>query len=443
MNLNSSLQSMLDTPTKAFEVALRCFVADNLLCQYPDEQSLKDEIQKRIDAIKGTHIILSGKIASSNILSAKEWPSFWSNTLFSRNCFLNKEHTISHDVVFLSQTILMTYLFQDLHGVFISSFGSPEMYLYHADKYYQVRNALSHQASTIITDKDAQESIQFMRKGCQFIDVKYFWFRSSLELEKDMDIFKTALLSKKPAIDNFDSVPFPSNVIVCREPELSSLFKYICGWDGTRKLRNRKHLVCVSGYGGIGKTSLVTEFISRLLNVMQEDSYDGLRPAFILFYSAKMQFIEFDQTSGSLYVRNRKKQFFSCEDLLAKFYKDLSIEGFDDNWQKLGILIIDNLETLNGEERAKIIDYINYELPSSIQVIITTRIPEHADETITLRGFQSDAGLDFINEYLTKNQISIDLTDEQKNELTKYSYGNSLVLISCSTEIMHQKTCRL
>lgn len=189
MNLNSSLQSMLDTPTKAFEVALRCFVADNLLCQYPDEQSLKDEIQKRIDAIKGTHIILSGKIASSNILSAKEWPSFWSNTLFSRNCFLNKEHTISHDVVFLSQTILMTYLFQDLHGVFISSFGSPEMYLYHADKYYQVRNALSHQASTIITDKDAQESIQFMRKGCQFIDVKYFWFRSSLELEKDMDIF--------------------------------------------------------------------------------------------------------------------------------------------------------------------------------------------------------------------------------------------------------------
>ena len=48
MNLNSSLQSMLDTPTKAFEVALRCFVADNLLCQYPDEQSLKYEIKNRI-----------------------------------------------------------------------------------------------------------------------------------------------------------------------------------------------------------------------------------------------------------------------------------------------------------------------------------------------------------------------------------------------------------
>ena len=75
---------------------LNCFIT---LCR-ERAYSKGSEIQKRIDAIKGTHIILSGKIASSNILSAKEWPSFWSNTLFSRNCFLNKEHTISHDVVF-------------------------------------------------------------------------------------------------------------------------------------------------------------------------------------------------------------------------------------------------------------------------------------------------------------------------------------------------------
>lgn len=440
MNLNSSLQSMLDTPTKAFEVALRCYIADNLLKQYSDEQSLKDEIQKRIDAIKGTNIILSGKITSSNILSTKVWASFWSNTLFSRDCFLKKEHTISHDVVYLSQTILMTYLFQDLHSVFISSFDSPEMYIYHADKYYQVRNALSHQASTVITDKDAKESIYFMKKGCQVIDAKYFWFRSSLELEKDIDIFETSLFSKKPVIDNFDSIPFPSNVIVCREAELSSLFKYICGWDGNRKLRNRKHLVCVSGYGGIGKTSLVTEFIARLLNAMQEDSYEGLRPAFILFYSAKMQSMEFDQASGDLYIHKFRKQISSCEDLLSKFYNDLSIEGFDDNWQKSGILIIDNLETLNGDERAKIIDYINYEIPSSIQVVITTRIPEHADETISLRGFQSDAGLDFINEYQTKNQIRIDLSVEQQSELIRYSYGNSLVLVLALKRIASKKS---
>lgn len=61
----------------------------------------------------------------------------------------------------------MTYLFQDLHSVFISSFDSPEMYIYHADKYYQVRNALSHQASTVITDKDAKESIYFMKKDAK------------------------------------------------------------------------------------------------------------------------------------------------------------------------------------------------------------------------------------------------------------------------------------
>ncbi len=441
MNLNSSLQSMLDAPTKAFEVALRCFVADKLLSRYPDEQSLRNEMQKRIDAVKETGVILSGKMASSSkVLSQKEWPSFWSNTVFSRKCFTEREHTISHDVVYLSQTVLITYLFQDLYSDFISSFGSPEEYLYHADKYYQVRNALSHQASTIITDQDARESIRFMRKGCRVIGAAYFWFHSSAALEKELDAFEAALCSLKPEIDNFDSVPFPTNVIVCREPELSSLFKYVCGWDGTRKLRNRKHLTCVSGYGGIGKTSLVTEFISRLLDEMKKDSYDGLRPFFILFYSAKIQSMEIDQTSGSLYVGRRRKQFSSCEDLLAGFYRDLSIQGFDENWQKTGILIIDNLEELSIEERKKIVDYIYDELPSSIQTVITTRIPEHADEAITLRGFQSEAGLEFINEYLEKNQISIDLTDEQKKELINDSYGNSLVLVLALKRMASKKS---
>lgn len=440
MNLNSSLQSMLDTPTTAFEVALRCFVADKLLSQYPDEQSLKDEIQKRISSIKGTNIILSGKISSLNILSAKEWTSFWSNTQFSRDCFLKKEHTTSHDVAYLSQIILITYLFQDLYCTFIKSFGSPEIYAFHAEKYYQCRNSLSHQGSYLISDRDAQDCIQFIRTGCQIIETKYFWFRSTQELENDISAFENSLFSKKPAIINFDSIPFPSNVIVCREPELSDLFKYICGWDGIRKLRNRKHMVCVSGYGGIGKTSLVTEFISRLLDKMKDDGYEGLRPFFVLFYSAKTHFMEFDQTSGSLYIQKRKKQFSNFEELLTKFYKDLSISDFDDNWQKSGILIIDNLETLSGEERKKIIDYVNYDLPSSIQVIITTRIPEHADETITLHGFQRDAGVDFINEYLEKNQISIDLTIEQKNDLTKYSYGNSLVLVLALKRIASNKS---
>lgn len=440
MNLSSSLQAKLDAPTKAFEVALRCFVADNILSQYSDEQSLKDEIQKRIDSIKGTHIILSGKITSSNILSAREWSSFWENICFSQDCYYKKEHFKSHDVAFLSQTILMTYVFQDLHQPFIQAFGKPENYLFYAQKYYDVRNALSHQGSSVISDEDAKSCVFFMKKGCKCINEPYFWFRSAVEIERDIDNFEKALYLAEPIIENLDMVPFSSNCIVCREPELTDLFKYVCGWNGTKRLRNRKHLVCISGYGGIGKTSLVTEFLSRLLELMKSESYGGLRPTFILFYSAKIQTMEFDQSFGSLYIRKTRSQFSNCDQLLSCFYNDLSIEEFDDEWEQQGIFIVDNLETLDGEERRKIIDFINDVLPSSVQVIITTRIPEHADEQMQLRGFQNEAGLHFIEEYLSKNKINLTLSDKQRRDLIKYSYGNSLVLVLALKRLGAQKS---
>lgn len=429
MNIDPTLQAMLDAPTKAFEVALRSFVSDVLLSKYTNEQALKTEIQNRMDAIKGTGIILSGKITSIKVLSSKDWSSFWTNMQFSRNCYLQKAHTSNHDVAFLSQTILMTYLFQDLHSSLIASFDSPENYLFQANNYYEVRNALSHQGSTVVTDSMAVDSLYFMRIGCSSIDQKYFWFKSSSLLEKDFKAFEDTLYSKKPRIENLDDIPFPSNTIVCREPELSMLFKYICGWDGSKKLRNRKHSVCVTGYGGIGKTSLVTEFISRLILSMQTDEYKGLRPMFVLFYSAKSQSMDFDKCSGSLYLKECRKQFSGCDELLSKVFNALSISEFDDDWHNSGILIVDNLETLSEEERKKIINYIEADLPSSIQVIITTRIPENADETITLHGFQNESGLNFIREYLTKNGVDIDLTEDQQKDLIRYSYGNSLVLV--------------
>lgn len=429
MNLNSSLQSLLDTPTKAFEVALRCYTADTLLRQYPSESALKTEIQNRVSLLKTSNVILSGKISSINILSAKTWPDFWSNTCFSQSCFQQRAHINSHDVVYLSQTLLITYLFQELYTDLIQAFSGPEKYIYYSSKYYDIRNALSHQGSSLVEEADALDSVHFMRIGHQTIAPDYFWFRSTIQLEKDLSSFEDALYSKSPMIDNISSIPGSSNAIVCREPELEKLFKYVCSWDGVRKLRNSKHFVCISGYGGIGKTALVTEFVSQLLDKMPSDAYYGLRPKFILFYSAKMQSMEFDPNSGVLYIKKTRRQFSTCDELLSHFYKDLSIDSFTDDWQDPGILIVDNLETLAAEERNKIVDFINDDLPSSIHVIITTRIPEHADEMLTLRGFQDEAGITFIDEFLQKNELSLELDQEQKKELIKHSYGNSLVLV--------------
>lgn len=429
MYLNSSLQAKLDAPTKAFEVAFRCYVVDRLLAAYHDEASLKAALQNRVNAAKNADHILAGKISSANkLLGGQEWANFWSNINFIQECSLKKEHTENHDVTYLGDTILITYVFQNLYQELIQAYGGPEEYIFLSDKFHSVRNALSHQGSYLLSKEDSGICVTFIENGLGFIDQKNFWFRSSKDIATDIECFAKALLVV-PEIDNLDMAPFPTNHIVCREPELSNLFKYVCGWDGHRKLRNRKHLVCVSGYGGVGKTSLVMEFLQRLLDQVLLDTYQGLRPSFILFYSAKTNMMDYDRTSGDLILKNTRSQFADCKGLISCFYKDLGIEGFDDDWQQNGILIIDNLETLNNKERQEIIDFINYDLPTSVQAIITTRIPEHADEQMQLRGFQNDEGLHFIKEYLSKNEITLDLTEEQQRDLVKYSYGNSLVLV--------------
>lgn len=431
MYLNPFLQAKLDAPSKAFEVAFRCYMVDRLLTEYPDEAALKAELQNRVNTAQSAQYILTGKISSARkLLGGREWAMFWENINFIQSCFSQKNHTEDHDVTFLSDTILMTYVFQNLYQDLIQAYEGPEEYIFLSSRFLDVRNALSHRGSYRISKESSRDCTGFMKKSIDFIDEKYFWFRSAEDIKADIDSFEKALLPvSAPGIENLDAVPFPTNRIVCREPELSDLFKYVCGWDGRRRLRNRKHLVCVSGYGGVGKTSLVTEFLSRLLDSMLLETYQGLRPSFILFYSAKMQRMDFDQTSGRLITKPVRDQFSNFDGLLSCFYKDLGIQGFEDDWRQEGILIIDNFETLDKEERKKTMDFISYDLPTSVQVIITTRIPEHADEQMQLRGFQNEEGLKFIEEYLAQNEMNLTLNEKQQQQLIKYSYGNSLVLV--------------
>ena len=431
MNLSANMQSQLDKPTKDFEVAFRCFVVDILLTKYPDETSLKSELQKKVDLVKDANIILSGKICSSikALLGNREWKGFWDNITFIHDCYMQKSHTISHDVTYLKQTILMTYAFQELFQDYILTFQNVENYIFYSNQYYEVRNALSHRASYIITREAAFNSIHFIQTGLGYIPEEYYWYYSASDISADIISFENILNHSFPRIENLATVPFPSNEIVCREPEIQNLFKSICGWDGERRLRNRKHFVCIFGYGGVGKTSLVTEFLRLLIDQMSNESYCGLRPFFTLFYSAKEQILDYSITSGDLYLRGLKSQFSNSKQLFDAIYRDLGIDSFDDSWEKEGLLIIDNFESLSGEERKKIIDFISYDLPTSIQVIMTTRIPEPADEQIQLKGFQNEAGMEFINKYLEKNKENVKLSLEQQSELIRHTYGNSLVLV--------------
>lgn len=430
LNLSHKLQQLLDGPVKAFEVAFRCYVADTLLTNYPTETKLKTELQNRVDETNGKEFLLAGKLSSAkSLLNNSEWRKFWDNITFIRECYVQKKHFESHDVTDLGDTILISYLFQRNFRTVAEAFGKIESYVAHISAYHSVRNSLSHQGSYFISEEDAKACAVFMVKAGSVIDSGYFWYYSFDDVKRDIDDFESALQQPQSITGNFESIPFPINRIVCREPEIKQLFKYICSWDGVRKLRNYKHLVCISGYGGIGKTSLVTEFLSRLLDSVEDSNYGGFRPSFILFYSAKVEMMDYDRVSGEIYLKEQKSQLQDFDSFTAKLYKDLSTEKFDDDWDQHGILVIDNLETLANEEREKILHFIEYDVPMEIRTIITTRIPEHADEQIQLKGFQNEAGVEFIEEYIHENGINLSLTTDQEQELVKCSYGNSLVLV--------------
>lgn len=242
--------------------------------------------------------------------------------------------------------------------------------------------------------------------------------------------------------ENLDKILFSDQEIVCRDKELWQLFDYVCGWNGNRVRRNRKHLVCLSAYGGIGKTVLVAEFVEQLMAYMATASYPGFRPKFILFYSAKTERLDYNPYSGKIDVSKMRKQVNDFEALREQFYRDLQLDAQDTNWDIPGILIVDNLETLTPEDRDRLLDFIVEELPSSVSVIVTTRIPldREVDAPILLAGFPDEKGKEFIREYCRRNNIVIELTDSQQEELLRCSMGNTLVLVLALRRIAEGKS---
>lgn len=443
MNLDSELQDKLDTPVKSFEVAFRSYVSTAIITAYPLEDSLKNEIVNRSNKLKESKAIFSGKFSSEikSILGGREWKSFWDNIVFAKDCYDKRKHDENHDVNFVSQILLMTYIFQDIFQTLILQFTSPSAYLSYSQKYYEVRNGLSHRASSIIDDTDAKGCLIFIKNASELISSDYYWYCSKTKIDKMVDEYYQLLNAGALSIDNLDTAPFPSNKIVCREPEISDLFKYVCAWDETKKLRNKKHIICISGYGGIGKTSLVLEFVLQLLSKMKQNEYLGFRPSFILFYSAKEQMLDINEETGSIKKKRLKSQFHGLDTFKALLFNDLEISDFNDYWKTEGLIIVDNLESLNTNERKRVVDFLYEELPSSVQAIITTRIPENdVDYSMPINGFRNEAGITFIKQYSIQNKFDIDLTNEQIGALVKYSFGNSLVLVLSLKRLISKKT---
>lgn len=210
----------------------------------------------------------------------------------------------------------------------------------------------------------------FITKICDNIDDEYFWFVSKSDINKKIELYFTSSSSRILKIDNLNNTVSFHKKTVCRESELEKLHEYIVGKSSYHRVAGS---VVLFGYGGVGKTALVVDFIHNLLSLIKDEK-DRYPYDFILFYSSKDEHLKRSATTSEIYIEKKKPQIEDFNSFKLQLIKDLKIDSFDDvaHRYKGGLVVIDNIENLPSDEKQKIYDFIK-ETPRCIQYIVTSR----------------------------------------------------------------------
>ena len=429
MYLNVNDSDSLDSAVKSFEVAFRSYVSNTILSHLNSETKFSDEINLLHNKIEQSSIILSGKMKSILSRIQHNISSYYSNLRYSNDCYINQSESIlPHDVSYVSDIIGLSYLFAGSYFSDLLIFKTKEEFLMLTVTYYNTRNALSHRGSELITNDDMLHTTYFISAISDFLDTKTpdcFWYRSHAEIDKI--IYKLNDKRSIPiTINNINTISFSNKKFVCRENELLDLKNLVYPNVNFRK---KPTSICIYGYGGVGKTALIHEFLKQIV----KDVEDGIIPTdtfeYILFFTAKDENLSFNLETGDIELIPLVKQFSTYEELNQLILNNLKIDTYD-NLTKNGLIIIDNIESItNQTEYNKIINLIRFESPSNIQYIISSRPPINSDTKLPLNSFDFETGKIFIEKYINENELNVTLCDEEINRLLELSRGNALVLV--------------
>ena len=86
-------------------------------------------------------------------LSWEKWEAFWEKLQFMECCSLAQRQVESHDVLYLSLSVTLTFSFRDLFLDIIKEFPDVTDYIRKATSYREVRNALSNRGSRLISSE--------------------------------------------------------------------------------------------------------------------------------------------------------------------------------------------------------------------------------------------------------------------------------------------------
>jgi len=412
-----------------FEVAYRSFIAEKIIQTYATENDFKDALITLSNETQKSSLIFSHRFSSKISAIKKEFQKNYKVLQDCKQAFMQQTF-IELEAPYISTlndyvAIFYNSIFQSsdlLQGVSASD------YFFLAEKYHNVRNDLFHPASCKILLTDAKEITQFLRKISLNLDNSYFWYVNKTELEKGIQVFIESIEGNPIKICNLDEITFGHQKIVCRDSELNKLNEFIFGKKDVPFYRTAGS-VAVYGYGGLGKTALVVEF---LINVIKQsiDENNPHKIDFMLFFTNKEEQLSYSKTSGEIIIQDLKKQINSFSSFQDNLFQYLTIQNVTElsKFGK-GIIVIDNIETFNEPDKTSILEFIKTS-PNNIQYIITSRYEENAVERLHIEGF-SDVikGKEFIKQYHSLYNLSIELEDKSLETLLDVSKGNTLILV--------------
>lgn len=343
----------------------------------------------------------------------------------------NKDKSIievEQDIPMVGALNIVTFAFISLFSELYSAVGDYAAYCNLAEKYRYARNKLEHPGCKTLEESDLVPVLSFVNDICMVLDDDYFCQKSKADILLDVVALQKRKVEIPISQNNFAVMPYGESRIVCREREINILKEFIYG--SPEDLR-KKHSCCIFGYGGVGKTALVLEVLKEIVqDILDEHTVNEYSPKYVFFFSAKKQRLDISSVTGKIFEKTVHRQFETADELFSIILESLGRETLR-NFHEEGIIIIDNLEALPGDEREKVKSFIESKTPGEMQFLITSRNCEEYEQNLKLGGFEEESGWDFVNCYIVENGLDVELSNSEISELLSLSKGNTLVLVLC------------
>jgi len=441
MYVSNELNSKLDEIIKQFEVALRTYLADKIIIKFSDENSFKNHLEDLNNNHHSSSIIFSSKIKAilkEFIKNYTQTYQMFIDALYSKN---SKDYSNNINVPYVKDLIyFITLLFKDLEELkdMTNNYTTIEELLYKCSLYHRVRNDLSHPASRKVLKKEASDVLKLILKFIDVVDDDAFWFISKDEIIKNIDNYYNQEKNKILKYNNLRNINVSHEKTLCRESELKVLHNLILGEDQYSRVSDS---TVVFGYGGVGKTALVLDFIYEVIQKMQEEEYQN-KYDFILFFSSKEERLVTTKTTGEFDIDKINVDIHSCDEIIQQILSSLNMKKFEElrTTRFKGLIVIDNIENLKEEDKIQIFDFIR-KVPRSIQFILTSRSEEKAEEKIHLSEFRDfERGKEFIQSYIDSHNFNLIIDDEEIETLLSATKGNTLLLVQSLQSLNDETT---